>query len=215
MDGAAAAVSGIKDGDTVMVGGFGGAGLPKALIGAVRDTGVRNLTVISNNAGSSHDDLSLWFEADMVRKMVCSYPRSAVAFTERYRAGKVELELVPQGTLVERIRAGGAGLGGVLSPVGIGTLFEEGKQKVVVDGKPYLVEKPLRADFALLRGKVADTLGNLTYNKAARNHSVVMATAAEIVAVQVERIVEPGALDPEAIVTPCIFVDRVFMEARQ
>lgn len=215
VDGASAAVNGIKDGATVMVGGFGGAGLSKALIRAVRETGVRNLTVISNNAGSSSDDLTLWFEAGMVRKMVCSYPRSAMAFTELYRAGKVELELVPQGTLVERIRAGGAGLGGVLSPVGVGTQFEDGKEKVVVNGKPYLIEKPLRADFALLRGKVADTMGNLTYNKAARNHSVVMATAAEVVAVQVEQIVAAGELDPEAIVTPCIFVDRIFLEARQ
>ncbi|RZI76681.1 MAG: 3-oxoacid CoA-transferase subunit A [Variovorax sp.] len=207
---AAAAVAGIKDGDTVMVGGFGGAGLSRQLIKAVIDTGVRELTVISNNAGSSGDDLTLWFEQKIVRKMVCSYPRNASAFTQQYREGCVELELVPQGTLVERIRAGGAGLGGVLSPVGIGTVFADGKQSVTVDGREYLLELPLCADFALLRGRQADTLGNVNYNKTARNHSVVMATAAQTVAVEVDYLLEPGEMDPEGIVTPCIFVDRVF-----
>ncbi|WPH17528.1 CoA transferase subunit A [Variovorax paradoxus] len=206
-----AAVSGLRDGDTVMVGGFGGAGVPRGMIKAVLDLGVRELTVISNNAGSGGQDLSLWFGARIVRKIICSYPRSADVFADQYRAGDVELELVPQGTLVERIRAGGAGLGGFLTPTGVGTVFEKGKQKVVVDGREFLLEKPLRAQFSLLKGRQADVLGNLNYNKTARNHSVVMATAAEVVAVEVDELLEPGELDPEGIITPCIFVDRVFL----
>lgn len=206
-----AAVAGLRDGDTVMVGGFGGAGLARAMIKAVLDLGVRDLTVISNNAGSGGDDLSLWFGARIVRKIVCSYPRSADVFAEQYRAGAVELELVPQGTLVERIRAGGAGLGGFLTPTGVGTKFEQGKEKLTVDGRDYLLEKPLRAQFSLLKGRQADVLGNVNYNKTARNHSVVMATAGETVAVEVDEIVDAGRLDPEGIVTPCIFVDRVFL----
>ncbi len=208
---AAAAIAGLRDGHTVMVGGFGGAGMPPAIVRAVADLGVRNLTLVSNNAGASGDDLSLWFRQGLVRKIICSYPRNAKDFGAQYRAGAVELELVPQGTLVERIRAGGAGIGGFLSPVGVGTLFAAGKQSISVGGRDYLLELPLRADFAFVKGREADTLGNVTYNKAARNHCAVMATAADTVAVEVDRIVEPGALDPESIVTPCIFVDRVFV----
>lgn len=208
------AIEGLKDGHTVMVGGFGGAGLPRELLEATLELGVRNLTLISNNAGANGRDLSLWFEAKIVRKIICSYPRSAIAFGEQYKNGTVELELVPQGTLVERIRAGGAGLGGILSPVGIGTVFEKGKQKIAVNGKDFLLETPLRADFALLRARQADSLGNINYNKSARNHSVVMATAADVVAVEAAELVKTGEMDPEGIVTPCIFVDRVFL-ARQ
>ena len=211
VDNARAAVAGLFDGATVMIGGFGGAGRPGTLVRAVLETGVKNLTVISNNAGSPGDDLARWFEAKIVRKIICTYPRGAKSFAEQYRAGTVELELVPQGTLVERIRCAGAGLGGFLSPVGVGTLFAEGKQKVEIDGKEYLIEQPLRADFSFLRGRRADSFGNLVYNKAARNHQPVMATAAKTVAVEVDEIVEPGTLDPESIVTPCIFVDRVFL----
>lgn len=206
----AAAVAGLRDGHVVMVGGFGGAGLPRGIIKAVAELGVRDLTVISNNAGAGGDDLSLWFRQRMVRKIICSYPRSAKDFAQQYRVGAVELELLPQGTLVERIRAGGAGLGGFLSPVGVGTVFERGKEKITVGSRDFLLELPLRADFAFVKGRTADTLGNVTYNKAARNHCAVMATAADIVAVEVDRIVEAGGLDPESIVTPCIFVDRVF-----
>jgi 3-oxoadipate CoA-transferase alpha subunit len=209
-----AAVAGLSDGHTVMVGGFGGAGVPRNMIRAVLDLGVRELTVISNNAGSGGEDLTLWFSARIVRKIVCSYPRSAEVFAEQYRAGSVELELVPQGTLVERIRAGGAGLGGFLTPTGVGTVFEKGKEKIMVDGREYLLERPLRADFSLLKGRQADVLGNLNYNKTARNHSVVMATAAGVVAVEVDEIREAGELDPEGIVTPCIFVDRVFVSRK-
>jgi 3-oxoadipate CoA-transferase alpha subunit len=204
------AVRGLRDGDTVMVGGFGGAGLPRAIIKAVVELGVRELTLISNNAGSGGDDLSLWFGSRIVRKIICSYPRSADFFAEQYRAGTVELELVPQGTLVERIRAGGAGLGGFLTPVGVGTVFENGKEKLTVDGKEYLLEKPLHADFSFLKGRQGDVFGNVNYNKTARNHSVVMATAADVVAVEVAEVLEAGQMDPEGIVTPCIFVDRIF-----
>jgi 3-oxoadipate CoA-transferase, alpha subunit len=204
------AVAGLRSGQTVLMGGFGGAGLPRQLVQSVLRCGATDLTVISNNAGADADDLSLWFAAGIVRKMVCSYPRSAVAFTERYRKGEVELELVPQGTLIERIRCGGAGIGGFLSPVGVGTVFEEGKQTLKVEGRRYILELPLRADFALLKGLRADTLGNVVYNKTARNYSPIMATAARTTVFEVDEVVEPGALDPEAIVTPCIFVNRVF-----
>jgi 3-oxoadipate CoA-transferase alpha subunit len=204
------AVAGLQDGHTIMVGGFGGAGLPVRLVDAVLELGVRNLTLISNNAGANLHDLSLWFEARIVKKIICSYPRGAIAFGEQYNNGSVELELVPQGTLVERIRAGGAGLGGFLSPVGVGTVFEEGKQLINVDGKDFLLEKPLHADFALIKARQADEMGNINYNKSARNHSVVMATAADITAVEADEILVAGQMDPEEIVTPCIFVHRVF-----
>lgn len=211
---ARAAVQGLKDGHTVMVGGFGNAGLPNAILKAVVETGVRDLTLISNNAGTVEDDLTLWFRARIVRKIVCSYPRGAKAFTELYRKGDVELELVPQGTLVERIRAGGAGIGGFLSPVGVGTEFAKGKEVLHVGGRDYILELPLKADFTFVKGKLADTVGNVTYNMTARNHCPAMATAAETTVVEVDRIVAAGELDPEAIVTPCIFVDRVFARAK-
>ena len=210
VENAAKAVSGLAEGATVMVGGFGGAGLPRALIKAVLETGVRDLTVISNNAGADADDLSLWFAAKIVKKIICSYPRSAAVFGEQYRAGMVELELVPQGTLIERIRCGGAGIGGFYTPVGVGTVFAQGKPSMEIGGKEYILELPLMADFAMLKGRVADTVGNVVYNKTARNYSPVMATAAHTVIVEVDDIVEAGSLDPESIVTPCIVVDRIF-----
>jgi 3-oxoadipate CoA-transferase alpha subunit len=219
---ARAAVQGLKDGHTVMVGGFGNAGLPNAILKAVVETGVRDLTLISNNAGTVEDDLTLWFRARIVRKIVCSYPRGAKAFTELYRKGEVELELVPQGTLVERIRrgpggvprgGGGGAIGGFLSPVGVGTEFAKGKEVLHVGGRDYVLELPLKADFTFVKGRLADTVGNVTYNMTARNHCPAMATAAETTVVEVDRIVAAGELDPEAIVTPCIFVDRVFARA--
>lgn len=214
VENARAAVQGLKDGHTVMVGGFGNAGLPHDILKAVVETGVRDLTLISNNAGTVEDDLTLWFRAKIVRKIICSYPRGAKAFTELYRKGEVELELVPQGTLVERIRAGGAGMGGFLSPVGVGTEFAKGKDVLHVGGRDYILELPLKADFTFVKGKLADTVGNVTYNMTARNHCPAMATAAETTVVEVDRIVAAGDLDPEAIVTPCIFVDRVFVRAK-
>ncbi len=207
----AQALEGLEDGATVMMGGFGGAGLPRGLVRAVLEKGVRDLTVISNNAGADADDLSLWFEADIVRKMVCTYPRAAKAFARRYEEGRCQLELVPQGTLIERIRCAGAGLGGFYTPVGVGTRLAEGKEVRVINGKEYVFELPLGADFALLRGQRADTMGNVTYSKTARNYSPVMATAAKTSVVEVGEIVEVGAIHPEEVVTPCIFVNRVVL----
>lgn len=204
-----AALEGLGDGASIMMGGFGGAGLPRGLIRAVLDRGVRDLTVISNNAGADSDDLTLWFEAGIVTKMVCTYPRSAKAFARRYEEGSCALELVPQGTLIERIRCAGAGLGGFYTPVGVGTRLAEGKETRVIEGREYLFQLPLSADFALLRGHRADTMGNVSYSKSARNYSPVMATAARTTVFEVGEVVEPGSLDPEHVVTPCIFVKRI------
>ncbi|ONG57025.1 3-oxoadipate CoA-transferase [Pseudoroseomonas deserti] len=212
----AQAIAGIGDGATILLGGFGGAGTPLGLVAAVHAAGLKDLTVIANNGGSAEPDLSLWLAAGQVRKLVCSYPKSKLnttaSFSELYLAGKIELELVPQGTLVERIRCGGAGLGGFYTPVGAGTALAEGKETRMIDGREHVLEKPIRADVALLRARQADRLGNLTYNMAARNFAPVMATAAELVVAEVEEFVEPGAIDPEAVVTPGIFVDRVVLK---
>jgi 3-oxoadipate CoA-transferase alpha subunit len=207
----AEAILGLSDGASIFLGGFGGAGLPRGLIGAVLDAGIRDLTVIANNAGADGDDLTLWLEAGLVRKVICSYPRAAKAFDTLYRQGKVELELVPQGTLIERIRCAGAGLGGFYSPVGVGTLLGEGKEIKIIDGREFLLELPLPADFALLRGHKADPLGNVTYYKTGRNYSPMMATAASTVVIEVDELVELGGIDPEHVITPCIFVDRVVL----
>lgn len=194
-----------------MVGGFGQAGSPIELIHALVDKGVGKLTVISNNAGSGRVGLAALIRAGLVRKMVCSFPRTAGSevFAEVYRGGEIELELVPQGTLAERIRAGGAGIPAFYTATGVGTEMAAGKEGRSFDGKDYLMEKGLRADFALIRSHRADRVGNLVYNKTARNFSPVMATAAEVTIVQADAIVEAGAIDPETVVTPGIFVDRV------
>ncbi|AOY92604.1 3-oxoadipate CoA-transferase [Cupriavidus sp. USMAA2-4] len=207
------AVAGLRDGATLMVGGFGSAGLPAALINAVLDQGARGLTVVSNNAGFDNEGVASLIAAGRVRKLVCSYPLTAgaTAFRDAYRRGEVELELVPQGTLVERIRCAGAGLGGFLSPITVGTPLAEGKTVQEVGGVAYVLELPLRADFALVRAHCADRLGNLSYRLAGRNFNPVMATAAEVVVAEVDSMVEAGALDPEQVVTPGIFVDRVVL----
>ena len=204
-----AAVEGLRSGHTVMVSGFGGAGMPRGLVAAVLERRPMDLTVISNNAGFGPGDISDWFTAGLVRKMICSYPRTSLAFAALYRRGKVELELIPQGTLIERMRCAGAGLGGFYTPVSAGTVLGEGKEHRTIGGKEYVFEGPLSADFALMRGKRADPMGNLTYNKAARNFGPVMATAAHVVVAEVEEIVDLGGIDPEVVVTPGIFVDRV------
>ncbi len=208
---AAAAVADIPDGATVMIGGFGEAGSPIELIHALIDHGVRDLTVVNNNTGSGEVGLAALIKNGQVRKMICSYPRTAnsTVFPELYRAGKIELELVPQGTLAERIRAGGAGIPAFFTATGVGTVLEQGKEKRVFDGREYLLEHGLRADVALVKAKLADRYGNLVYNKTARNFGPVMCTAARTTIVQVERIVPPGDLDPECVVTPGIFVDRL------
>ena len=205
----AEALEGLSSGQTIMVSGFGGAGMPRSLVAAVLACGPRDLTVISNNAGFEPGDISDWFAAGLVAKMICSYPRTSPMFVDLYRQKKVELELNPQGTLIERMRCAGAGLGGFYSPVSAGTELGRHKDHRTIDGKEYVLEKPLSADFALIRGKRADVMGNLTYNKAARNFGPVMATAARVVVAEVDEVVQAGELDPEIVVTPGIYVDRV------
>lgn len=206
------AVEGLESGHTVMVGGFGSAGVPLGLIAAVLERGPRDLTVIANNAGFDPGDISDWLGAGLVRKVICSYPRTSPTFVALYRDGKVELELLPQGTLVERMRCAGAGLGGFFSPVSAGTLLGAGKERRTIDGRDHVLELPLRADFALIRARQADRMGNLTYNKTARNFAPVMATAARIVVAEASEIVDVGGIDPEAVVTPGLLVDRVVQE---
>ena len=208
---AAAAVADLPDGATVMIGGFGEAGSPIELIHALIDRGVRDLTVVNNNTGSGEVGLAALIKNGQVRKMICSYPRTAnsTVFPELFRAGKIELELVPQGTLAERIRAGGAGIPAFFTATGVGTVLEQGKEKRAFDGRDYVLENGLRADVALVKAKLADRYGNLAYNKTARNFGPVMCTAARTTIVQVEGIVPPGDLDPECVVTPGIFVDRL------
>ena len=206
-----AAIEGIKDGATVMVGGFGGSGFPTALVEALVEARCRDLTIISNNAGEAVKGLAALFTAGLVRKIVCSYPRSTTdsAFRESYLQGAVTLELVPQGTLAERIRAGGAGIGAFYTPTGVGTTLAAGKEVRRIDGRNYLLEMPLRADMAFIRADRGDRWGNLIYRKTGRNFGPEMATAAAVTVAEVREVVELGALDPEAVVTPGIFVDRV------
>lgn len=205
------AIRGIRDGSTVLVGGFGDTGTPFELMHALVDSGVRDLTIVSNNAGNGHIGIAALLEAGCVRKIVSSYPRGSdcVVVDKLYKAGKIELELVPQGTLVERMRCGGAGLGGFYTPAGVGTPLAEGKEKKNIDGREYLLEKPIRAEVALIKAHAADRWGNLVYRKSARNFSPIMATAAEMVVAQVSQILDLGGLDPEWIGTPGIYVDRV------
>lgn len=211
MDSFAAAVEGIKDGATVLVSGFGGAGMPTELLNALNDQGATDLTIVSNNAGVGREGIGGLLAAGKVRKVVCSYPRSggSVVFEEMWARGEVELELVPQGTLSERMRAAGAGVGAFYTPTGVGTQLAEGKELREIGGRMQVLEYPLRGDVAFVLAKAADRWGNLIYNKSARNFGPVMAAAADLCVVQVPEIVELGALDPEIIVTPSIYVDRV------
>jgi 3-oxoacid CoA-transferase A subunit len=221
------AVADIPDGAVIMVGGFGHAvDKPQNLIAALKDQGAKNLTLISNGAGQAGKlgigslggkpfvDEEILVANRQVRKAICSVPASLVmskpnAFEKQYVAGEVELEYVPQGTLAERIRAGGAGLGAFYTPTGVGTLVENGKEKRTIDGKVMLLESALRADYALIKAYRADTAGNLVYRGIMRSFNAVMATAAKVTIAEVEQIVQPGDLDPEAVVTPGIFIDRV------
>ena len=205
------AVAGVEDGATVLIGGFGAAGQPVELIDALRRTGVRDLTVVSNNAGNGTEGLAALLADGQVRRIVCSFPRQSDSFVfdELYRAGKVELEVVPQGNLAERLRAAGAGIGGFFTPTGVGTPLAEGKEQRTIDGRDYVLEFPLPGDLALIKAHTADRSGNLVYRKTARNFGPVMATAAGTTVAQVSRIVAPGELDPEAVVTPGIYVDRI------
>lgn len=209
------AVADIPDGATIMIGGFGNAGMPSALIDALLAHGARELTIVNNNAGNGETGLAALIKAKRVRKIVCSFPRQADShhFDALYRAGEIELELTPQGNLAERIRAAGAGIGGFFTPTGYGTLLAKGKETRIIDGRGYVFETPLAADFALIKALKGDRWGNLVYRKTARNFGPIMATAAKVAIAQVAEIVELGELDPETIVTPGIFVQRVVKEA--
>lgn len=207
----AEAVDEILDGATILVGGFGTAGMPTTLIDALIDQGAADLTIVSNNAGNGDTGLAALLAKGRVRKMVCSFPRQSdsYVFDELYRAGKVALEVVPQGNLAERIRAAGAGIGAFFCPTGVGTPLAEGKEMRTIEGRDYVLEYPLHGDVALIGAHVADRAGNLLYRKTARNFGPVMAAAATLTVAEVSRVVETGQLDPEAVVTPGIFVDRV------
>ena len=207
----ARAVAGIADGSTVMIGGFGEAGSPIELIHALIDQGASGLTVVNNNTGTGEVGLAALIRAGRVSRMICSYPRSANsrAFPDLYRAGRIELELVPQGTLAERIRAGGAGIPAFYTPTAAGTELETGKESRDFGGWTYLLERALTADFALIKARQADWHGNLVYNKTARNFSPLMATAATTTIVQAASVDAPGTIDPEVVITPGIYVDRI------
>ena len=206
-----AAVEGIRDGSIVLIGGFGGAGQPHELIDALIAQGARDLTIVSNNAGNGTTGIAALLQNGQVSKVICSFPRQADSFVfdGLYRAGKLELELVPQGTLAERIRAGGAGVGGFYTRTAVGTPLADGKEVRTIDGVDYVFELPIKAEVALIKALVADRWGNLTYRKTARNFGPIMATAARLTIAQVSEIVELGQIDPEVVVTPSAYVNRV------
>lgn len=206
-----AAVAGIGDGATVLIGGFGPAGQPVELIDALRRSGAGDLTIVSNNAGNGERGLAALLKTGRVRKIICSYPRQTDSwvFDGLYRAGKIELELVPQGNLAERMRAAGAGIGAFYCPTGVGTLLAEGKETRTIDGRDHVLEYPIHGDAALIRAHRADTAGNLVYRRTARNFGPVMATAATVTVAEVTEVVPAGQIDPECVVTPGIFVDRI------
>jgi len=207
----AEAMAGVKDGATVLVGGFGAVGQPNALIDGLIEQGARDLTIVANNAGTGHVGLARLMELGRVRRIICSFPRSAgsVVFEELYKAGRIELEIVPQGTLAERMRAAGAGVPAFYTPTAVGTQLAQGKEEREIDGKRYILEYALRGDVALVEAWRADRWGNLAFRESGRNFNPVMATAAELTIVQTQHMADLGAIDPETIVTPGIFVDRV------
>jgi len=208
---ARAAVADVHDGATVLIGGFGMAGMPSELVAALLDQGAREMTIVGNNAGNGEVGLAALLKARRVRKIICSFPRQTDShvFDALYRAGEIELQLVPQGNLAERIRAAGAGIGAFFTPTGYGTLLAQGKETREINGRQYVLEHPIHADFALIKAECGDRWGNLVYRKTARNFGPVMAAAAKCTIVQVREIVPLGALDPEVVVTPGIFVQRV------
>lgn len=210
-DSTAEAVAGIEDGATVLVSGFGMAGMPVQLIDALIEQGATDLTVVSNNAGNGDTGLAALLAAGRVRKVICSFPRQSDSwvFDDLYRSGRIKVEIVPQGTLAERLRAAGAGIGAFFCPTGVGTLLAEGREIREIEGRLQVLEHALHGDVALVGAHVADRMGNVIYRKTARNFGPVMATAASTAVVQVNHVVETGELDPETIVTPSIFVDRV------
>jgi 3-oxoadipate CoA-transferase, alpha subunit len=206
------AVQGVRDGAVVFVGGFGPSGRPEQLVLGLLELGVRDLTIVANNATAGNDSVAELMSAGRVRKVVCSFPRGLIGrtvFEDLYRAGKIELELVPQGTLAERIRAGAAGIGGFYTRTAAGTELAKGKETREMDGDLWVLEKPIRGDVALVRAKVGDRWGNLTYHRGARFNNPIIAGAAPLCIAQVSKLVEPGEIDPETVVTPSIFVHRV------
>ncbi len=205
------AVAEIPDGATIMMGGFGLCGVPENLIRALHARGTRDLTIISNNAGVDDFGIGILLKARQVRKMIATYVGENREFERQVLNKEIEIELVPQGTFAERIRAGGAGIGGFFTPTGYGTIVAEGKETRVLDGRPYELEMPLRADFAFVKGYKGDRVGNLVYRKTARNFNPIMATAAKVTIAEIEHLVEPGHLDPEAVVTPGIFVKHILL----
>jgi 3-oxoacid CoA-transferase subunit A len=207
---AEAAVALVSDGASILMGGFGLCGIPENLIAALRARGTTGLTVISNNPGSDDFGIGVLLKTRQVRKMIATYVGENKEFERQYLAREIDVELVPQGTFAERIRAGGAGIGGFFTPTGYGTLIAEGKETRVIDGRSYVLEKPLRADFAFVKAWKGDRLGNLVYRRTARNFNPTMATAAAVTIAEVEHIVEPGELDPDHIITPGIFVKHIF-----
>ncbi|HKB11381.1 MAG TPA: CoA transferase subunit A [Vicinamibacterales bacterium] len=206
---AAAAVAMIEDGATIMMGGFGLCGIPEQLIAALRDRGTRHLTVISNNAGVDDFGIGLLLKAGQVHRMIATYVGENKEFERQFLSGELEVELVPQGTFAERIRAGGAGIGGFFTPTGFGTLVADGKETRAIDGRMYVLERPLTADFAFVKAWKGDRAGNLLYRRTARNFNPVMATAAKVTIAEVEELVEPGEIDPDHVVTPGIFVRHI------
>jgi 3-oxoacid CoA-transferase subunit A len=204
-----AAVALIPDGASILMGGFGLCGIPEHLIQALHVRGTKHLTVISNNAGVDDFGIGILLKARQVRKMISTYVGENKEFERQYLSGELEVELVPQGTFSERIRAAGAGIGGFFTPTGYGTIVAEGKETRVIDGKPYVLEAPLRADFAFVSAWRGDRLGNLAYRRTARNFNPVMATAARVTIAEVEHLVEPGAIDPDHVVTPGIYVKHI------
>jgi 3-oxoadipate CoA-transferase, alpha subunit len=217
VDSAETALADIRDGATILIGGFGGSGIPDELIDALIARGTKDLTVVNNNAGNGETGLAALLKAGRVRKIVCSYPRQADShhFQALYRAGKIELEIVPQGTLSERMRAAGAGIGGFYTPTGYGTELAKGKETRMIAGRGHVLESPLGGDFALVKAEKGDRWGNLVYRKSSRNFGPTMASAAKVTVAQVYDIVELGALDPEVIVTPGIYVARVVKVPRK
>ena len=200
----------IRDGSTIVLGGFGLCGIPENLIVALHDSGVKNLTCVSNNAGVDDWGLGLLLQTRQIRKMISSYVGENATFEKQFLSGELEVELCPQGTLAERIRAGGAGIGGFFTPTGVGTVVAEGKETRTIDGREYVLEKPIRADFAFVKAHTGDRMGNLVYRMSARNFNPMAATAGRITLAEVEHLVEPGAVDPDHVVTPGIFVNHIF-----
>jgi 3-oxoacid CoA-transferase subunit A len=202
--------AGIKDGALIVFGGFGLCGIPENLIVALRDSGVKDLTCVSNNAGIDDWGLGLLLQTRQIRKMISSYVGENATFERQFLSGELEVELVPQGTLAERIRAGGAGIGGFFTPTGVGTVVAKGKETRAIDGREYVLEMPIRADFAFVKAHTGDRMGNLVYRMSARNFNPMAATAGRVTLAEVEHLVEPGAIDPDHVVTPGIFVNHIF-----